>query len=688
MAACNTMLAALHYGRLGLSVLPVWHPSGNACACPQGKDCHSPAKHPLLAEWQKKASTDTDVILEWWKRWPSANVGVVLGPHRLLVDADKDKGGLSTLAELERAHGPLSEEWSAVSGGGGRHHVLALPADKNVKSRAERLGAGLDIRSGDAYFLVAPSQHVSGGRYNWLHRPMEGEPPPAPPWLLELLDQASSAPSREQQPERHVGDPGKRTPKGQRHLALVRFARRVRAACKTYEEFEAALIGWGAEQCDPPISREEAIRQARDLFDRFAPNTGSIILTNAADINPEPITWLWPGRIARGKLSLLAGHPGVGKSQLALGMAATLSRGWNWPDGAPGCFGDTLILSAEDDPADTIIPRLMANGANLDLVHVVDGVRAGYTPQGREVRRELCLADDIDKLSAALEGIPNAALVVIDPLGAFLGDADSHRDASVRGLLTPLATLASDHRVAVLAIAHLNKAAHTEALSRITGSIAFTAAARSAWLVGKDPDDDARRLFVPLKNNLGSDQTGLAFELKPTSVSTSAGELPTSALRWFHEEIATNAAEVLAAGGAAGRGEALKGAESFLSELLAEGPLPSSEVRREAAETRISWRTLTRAKDNLGVIASRDKFGSGGRWFWTLPKGANSPKEANNENLASLAKNGPFPLKNAKDAKTTEWAPLEGRLASLGDPTGPESDQGRPESGGWDDLEI
>lgn len=417
-----------------------------------------------------------------------------------------------------------------------------------------------------------------------------------------------------------------------------------------------------------------------------APDGGSLIITSAAEIKPEPISWCWPGRIARGKLSLLAGHPGVGKSQLALGIAATLSRGVDWPDGAQCLRGDSLILSAEDDAADTIVPRLLANGADLTRVHIIDGVRAGYTAEGREVRRELCLADDIDKIAAALEGIPNAALVVIDPLGAYLGTTDSHRDGAVRGLLAPLAAFAAEHHVAVLGVTHLNKAANTEAISRITGSIAFIAAARSVWLVGKDPDDDGRRLFVPLKNNLGSDQTGLAFELKPVSVTTEAGEIPTTFPRWFQDEITTSAAKILAAGGtagrgAAGRGETLKSAESFLSELLAEGPLPSSEVKQKAAEAMISPRTLARAKETLGVTAYRVEFGAGGRWFCTLPKDTNSPNNATNENLASLAKTRRSPPKNAKSANPTELALLEGSRSA-------DVDQGRPESGVLDDLDI
>ena len=363
----------------------------------------------------------------------------------------------------------------------------------------------------------------------------------------------------------------------------------------------------------------------KDLYSRLKVDRGAIMLTPASEIKPEAIDWLWPARIARGKLSLLVGHPGVGKSQVALGMAATISQGWNWPDGAECRPGDTLILSAEDDAADTIVPRLLANGADTTKVHVVRGVRAGYTAEGREVSREICLKDDIDKLSAALERFPNAALVVIDPVSAYLGDLDSHRDASVRGLLALLSAFAAERHVAVLAIAHLNKSTTTDPLSRVTGSLAFVAAARSAWLVGKDSHNDGRRLFVPMKNNLGADQSGLAFEIKPLSISTAAGQLPTTTLLWFDEEITTTAAEILA--GAGGRGGACTEAKSFLSELLAEGPVSSEEITRQSQAAGISWSTVRRAKQALKISSRKCRFAGG--WEWSLPpKALKLPEDA------------------------------------------------------------
>ena len=136
----------------------------------------------------------------------------------------------------------------------------------------------------------------------------------------------------------------------------------------------------------------------------------------AADIEPEAVSWLWPGRFARGKITLLAGHPGLGKSQLALWMAANVSRGRRWPDGSTCECGSAMILSAEDDAADTIVPRLIASGADLSRVHLTAGIVAGQTPEGHQVQRGVRLAEDIERIAEIIKETPDMALVVIDPI--------------------------------------------------------------------------------------------------------------------------------------------------------------------------------------------------------------------------------------------------------------------------------
>ena len=383
--------------------------------------------------------------------------------------------------------------------------------------------------------------------------------------------------------------------KGARHDGLLKFAGRNRRTLAHYEDFKAALVGFGLERCDPPLDRAECERQARDLFERFAPEkapqTGSLVVRRAADIEPEAIRWLWPGRVARGKMTLVVGHPGLGKSQLSLAMAATVSTGRRWPDGSECEPGSVIVLSAEDGDADTIVPRLIANGADLSRVHLTDGTVKGFTRDGREVSRGLCLAQDIERLAERIESTPDVALVVIDPISAYLGPVNSHNNAETRSALAPLAALAAEHRVAVLAISHLNKSDNVDAITRVTGSMAFVATARAAWLVGKDPEDDNRSLFVPLKNNLGPDRSGLAFRITPTSVETRQGdEVRTSAVAWLTGGVSTTAAQILAAARSGGDAEsgARSEAAAFLKDLLADGPVDagkSNDKRRPPGST-------------------------------------------------------------------------------------------------------
>ena len=180
------------------------------------------------------------------------------------------------------------------------------------RSGAGALAPGVDVR-GDGGFVVAPpSQHANGKRYAWA----EGGGPPAlekaPDWLVELL----TAPPEKPHPAVLSGE-HHRFKRGARHEALVKFAGDIRRATSAYVDFEAALIGFGSNRCDPPLPRTECERQSRDLFNRFAPEkpqpTGSLLVRCAADIEPERVPWLWLGRVARGKITLLAGHPGLGK---------------------------------------------------------------------------------------------------------------------------------------------------------------------------------------------------------------------------------------------------------------------------------------------------------------------------------------------------------------------------------------
>lgn len=340
-----------------------------------------------------------------------------------------------------------------------------------------------------------------------------------------------------------------------------------------------------------------------------------------ADVQAEPVRWLWPGRIARGKVTMLAGHPGLGKSQLCASLASAITAGGLWPvDRTRAEVGTVAVLSAEDDAADTLKPRLLAAGADVRRVHVLDDVRC-LGLDGGAAGRTFALATDVPALAGTLERLGDVAMLVIDPITAYLGGVDSHRNAEVRGLLAPLSDMAARLGVAVVCVTHLNKGGGADALARVTGSLAFVAAARAAWIVAKDPQDPARRLFLPAKNNLGPDSAGLAFNIESATVE---GDIETSRLVWHAETVTMTASEALAAEHghdrrteAPERGEA----EVWLAEQLAVGPVASEDLRSRARADGIAWRTVERAKAALDVKARRHGYGADGRWAWQLPEG-------------------------------------------------------------------
>jgi len=353
-----------------------------------------------------------------------------------------------------------------------------------------------------------------------------------------------------------------------------------------------------------------------------ADRKSSLVMVRASDVTPQKIEWLWPNRFAVGKFSIVAGNPGRGKSQLATYMAAAVTIGGPWPNGegrAP--LGSVIILSAEDDAADTLVPRLIAAGADLNRVHIVEGVKV---PAGE---KQFHLADDIEALCDSIDLIGDVKLVTIDPVTAYLGDdkkVDSHKNASVRSALAPLQSRAAKLGFAAVGVSHLNKGGGSEALMRVLGSLAFVAASRSAYLVVGEKDTD-RSLFLGMKNNIGPPMSGLAFRMV-TQLIPAGFEAP--AIEWGDDEIDKTADEALAEsvghddGGKDKGGSSVPEAMSFLRDVLIDGPVSAKEVQGQAKEAGISKSTLERAKKKLDVKAHHRGDGGTcghGEWVWELP---------------------------------------------------------------------
>ena len=372
----------------------------------------------------------------------------------------------------------------------------------------------------------------------------------------------------------------------------------------------------------------------------------SLIVRRASEITPEPIEWLWPSRVAIGKQTMIVGEPGLGKSQLTAFMAATITTAGRWPcnEGQPP-VGTVIILSAEDDAADTIRPRLDAAGADATRVLIVSAVRSN---DGKG-RRTFNLQADLDLLEQEITKARDVRLVVIDPISSYMGKTDSHKNSDVRGVLEPVGEMAARLRVAVVSVTHKSKGKGNSAINSAIGSVGFTGVARSAFMVDKDPDDQDRRLFLQIKNNIAKDPGGLAFRIGQHMLP---GGIIGSAIFWDSERVSCTADEILAANENASERPAQTEAEDFLRDILKDGPRPARDVESEAKEAGISWRTVNRAKKTLGIVAERkaesgDGLGRSGRWYWSLSGGTNSAaKDAKNSyechdlNVAALGKFG------------------------------------------------
>lgn len=341
-------------------------------------------------------------------------------------------------------------------------------------------------------------------------------------------------------------------------------------------------------------------------------------LYRAQHIKTRDLEHLWPGVLYIGKPTLLVGDPGLGKSLLTVDVAARCSSGRAWPLGAENSSaGEVLMCSAEDDPADTIVPRLIAAGADLNRITFFEAVRE-FDDQTQDERtvalsldRHLC---HIETIAADRAG--KLRLLIIDPVAAFLGATDSHKNAEIRSLLGSLARIAAQHRFSVLVVSHLTKATQTNAVYRISGSLAFVAAARACYAVVRDPEDPLRRLVLPVKNNLASDLGGFSY-----SINVADNDAPY--VEWGSDEVTAQTAEGILGLGATSTHSATAAVDDRVKKVcewmkvqLAGEAQRAQDMWRRSEHEGFSKRDMNRAKKLLGVKG--DKKGYQGDWHWFL----------------------------------------------------------------------
>lgn len=331
-------------------------------------------------------------------------------------------------------------------------------------------------------------------------------------------------------------------------------------------------------------------------------------LVRLADVDPEEVFWLWRPYIPAKKVTILAGPAGVGKTFLSLAIATAVSSGKPLPnqDGAVTDIppqGNVIILSDEDDLADTIRPRLDAMGANVNNIY---SCRAKLDIQTR--KRQAISLLDVDVLRKLIHDT-GAKLVIVDHVHGFIGgNVDVNSATAVRPVLRDIGDLAKECDCSFLLVMHPSKGAKDTALERLHGSIAFGATVRSVIMLGQDKNDPDIKTAVQIKLNVAKRGRAFlftvnngVFEWAGVSDATASEILEPDAVR---EERRTKVQEAI----------------EWLQERLGDGGKHNGEeLQTEAERSDIARMTLRRAAKELGVVIERQK-GAGGRWYWSLPK--------------------------------------------------------------------
>lgn len=391
--------------------------------------------------------------------------------------------------------------------------------------------------------------------------------------------------------------------------------------------------------------KTEAIE--RDLSDLNSPveamplPTYEAITLCAADVTPEPISWLWDGWLAAGKLHILAGAPGTGKTTLTLALAATLTTAGRWPDGSKYAkHGNVLIWSGEDDPSDTLVPRLNASGADLNRVHFLTGTR---DPQSGEIV-SFDPSRDIPAIEALAQRMGGVSMLIIDPIVSATGGADSHKNAEVRKALQPIVDIGRLLGCCIIGISHFSKGTQgRDPTERVTGSLAFGALARVVLAAAKlSKDDGGGRLLCRTKSNIGADHGGVKYDL--LEKETTCGIFASYAA--WGDCVEGSARELLDVADDNGDGEK-SGAEEaayLLTDLLANGEMLVKDATKTLKENGFTDKQIRRAREKLNVETKRTGLAREAKNYWILPHSCPQvslmPTHAQSQSVGKLGMSG------------------------------------------------
>jgi AAA domain/Bifunctional DNA primase/polymerase, N-terminal len=630
-----------------------------------------PDKAPMVAAWEETASNSPFAVGLKWDAAPDALPAIPVGAHGLVViDCDRKPSGVNGVAAFHALCAEqridLSNAFVVESPSGGLHFYFSTQTPYS-NSRGS-LPAGIDVRGVGGYVIAAGAVLPDGRCYRHLAGSWDALPP-LPDALAAFLREKHALASLGL-PESHAAPPvtdrerafaqaaladecakltdmregqGRNRALNEAAYSLGTMDGWIDLSAVANALFEASIVnGYVSKDGDEAAKRTIAsgliagresprpmlslpshieaidisgmIRNGIEAYKAkhsvVASAKRSVSVLQGSEIQAQPITWLWDGYLPLGKLTLLAGAGGTGKSTIAFSLAGTITNAGHWPDGTC-CHvaGNVLIWSSEDDPADTIKPRLMAVDANEWRYGVINGV----VEEG--VRCPFDAARDMDGLREAITRIGGISLLVIDPIVSAV-TGDMHKANDVRRSLQTIVDFAAEMNCAVLGITHFAKGtAGKNSAERVIGSQAFAALARMVLVAAKEEESN-RRVFTRAKSNNSVDTGGFSYSIEATTLERGIiathvvwGEALEGSSRSILDTVENEPTEDASQLGIA---------KQFLIKQLSNGPTPSKELLEHAREGySVSANTLRRAQKELGVVASKAAFVGG--WMWALP---------------------------------------------------------------------
>lgn len=506
---------ALYYASLGLAVLPLKPPR-----IPGQK---KPGKEPMTAHGVKDATTDQDVISQWWDNCPDANIGIATGSRSgglvvIDLDIDEDRGlnGYEVLREWQQEHGEFPETWQSITGRGG-YHLFYRDAARNSNRAA--LYEGVDIRGENGYVVAPPSVHENGRLYEWEQGPGDLQ-------IAQVNDKVAEfmlGPLPEQKAQ-GFQEP-ETIPEGQRVSALVKLIGSQRAKGLSTEAIRAAVRAENEARCIPPLTDQELEKEVFPALKRDwkaeRPYSGQPVcdrgksrqvkkapkIEKASSVMIKEPEWLIPGYIPKYGITTIAGEGGVGKTSIWCSLVASITTGrQSFLCGGEIPFDaepeDVLVLSAEDSWTYVLRARLEANNADLDRVSFISP----------EDERFVDLNFDGDLLKSIIE-TNRPGVIVFDPLQAFvpanlrMGDRNA-----MRKCFSPLIGYGEKYGLTSIIIAHANKQSGVWGRKRIADSSDIWDSSRSVLMTGVTKEGDVRYISHE-KSNWGKLEKSVLYTL-------------------------------------------------------------------------------------------------------------------------------------------------------------------------------